>query len=302
MFPTFLIFFREILEIALVLTIILAATRGVKGRGRAIWLGLAGGLAGSFVVAGFADIISNLMQGLGQEWFNGLILMLAVMMIGWTVVWMKRHGKHMATHIRTLSEEVKRGKLPLFSVSIIVALCMWREGSEIVLFMYGLLATSEEPLLALIAGGIGGTLVAGGIGLALYLGLLRLSTRWLFTVSGWLLILVAAGMAAAAAGYFTAAGVLPELVSTVWDSSTIISESSVPGKILHAMIGYTERPSGMQLIWYLGTIAAISFCLYLTGDREKNASERRASLLTASFSGITALGVALWAVNAHAGM
>ncbi len=257
MFAAFVILFREILEISLILGVIAAATRGVAGRGRWIGIGIAGGVAGSCVVAWFADGISQAMEGTGQELFNAGILFVAVAMIGWTVIWMQKHGRELSQRIKRVGAAVSNGELPLYALATIVCLTMWREGSEVALFMTGILSTSEESLAAILTGAALGVAVAGTIGTLLYLGLITLSTRHLFAATSWLLILLACGMSAQAAGFLTSAGTLPELVPQVWDSSHLLSQSSVFGQMLHAMIGYTERPSAMQLVFYAGTFAVI---------------------------------------------
>jgi high-affinity iron transporter len=257
MLPTFIILFREILEISIILSIVLAATQGVPGRSRWIGIGMAGGVAGSAAVAFFAGAISEAMEGMGQELFNAGILFVAVLMIGWTVVWMQQHGKELAQKIKHVGHSVQKGELPLYALAVIVSLSMWREGAEIVLFMYGILSTTQESLLAIIAGGMAGTLAAAVLGLLIYLGLIKLSTRYVFTVTSALLILLACGMSAQAAGYLVAAGMLPDLMPQLWDSSFLLSESSLVGKILHAMLGYTERPTGIQAVFYVVTFAVI---------------------------------------------
>ena len=108
---------------------------------------------------------------------------------------------------------------------------------------------------------LGGALVAGVIGLLIYFGLLALSSRHLFRVTGWLLTFLAAGMAAAGAGYLAAADMLPTLVPQVWDSGAWLAEDSLLGKILHAMFGYSERPSGIQLAFYVATFLGIVLAL-----------------------------------------
>jgi high-affinity iron transporter len=264
MLPTFIIFFREILEISIILSIILAATRGVAGRGAWIWAGIAGGVIGSALVAAFASTISNAVEGMGQEVFNASVLFVAVFMIGWTVVWMQTHARELSQKIKQVGRDVHDGKLPLYALAVVVSLSMWREGAEIVLFMTGILATSEESLLAIIAGGAAGTVVAATIGTLLYFGLIKISMRYMFATTSWLLVLLACGMSAQAAGFLTAADMLPVLVQQVWDSSWLLSESSIFGKILHAMLGYTERPSGVQLVFYIGTFAVIAGLLKWT--------------------------------------
>jgi high-affinity iron transporter len=200
MLPTFIIMFREILEIAIILSIIVAATRGVAGRGFWIWAGIGGGLVGAGIVAFFTDKISDLMEGMGQELFNAIVLLLAAFMIGWTVIWMQRHGREIATRVKKIGQDVAEGNVPLYSVAIVVSLAMWREGSEIVLFMFGVISTEQYTLGSILLGGAGGSLAAASIGFLMYFGLIKLSMKHLFTVSGTLLMLLACGMAASGAG------------------------------------------------------------------------------------------------------
>ncbi|MFO0389708.1 MAG: FTR1 family protein [Alphaproteobacteria bacterium] len=257
MLPTFLIFFREILEIAIILSVVLAATRGIAGRNRWVWMGIVGGLIGSALVAVFADSISESMEGMGQEIFNAGVLLAASFMIGWTVIWMQTHGRELAQKIKDTGKAIARGEAKLYSLAIIISLAMWREGAEIVLFMYGILSATEESLLAITAGGIGGTIAASALGFAIYLGLIKISTKYVFTVTSWMLILLACGMSAHAAGYLVAADAVPVLIPELWDTSAILSEGSMLGKILHAMLGYTERPSGIQGVFYVVTLVLI---------------------------------------------
>ena len=90
-----------------------------------------------------------------------------------------------------------------------------------------------------------------------YLGLLRIPTRYLFTVTSWLITLLAAGLAAQSVGYLAKAGVIEALGHTMWDSSWLLSQQSLFGMLLHTLIGYSDRPSALQLIAYVGTLAAI---------------------------------------------
>lgn len=256
MLPAFIITFREFLEIAIIITIILAATRGVPTRGRWVGIGIAGGLAGAVMVAVFANNISGAMDGIGQEVFNAIIIAVSVLMIAWTVVWMQSHGRALAQKMKLVGKAVSEGDAPLHSLAVVVSLAMWREGAEIVLFMTGIFSTSQESVFSILLGGLSGALLAVVIGYLLYIGLIKLSARHLFSVTGWLLILLACGMSAQIAGYLNAADILPTLGQT-WDSGWLLSQSSVPGKILHAMLGYSERPSVIQLIFYLATLVII---------------------------------------------
>ena len=256
MLSTAIILFREVFEIAIILSITMAATHGVAGRGRWIITGIIGGLMGAGIVAFFAEELSSLMQGAGQEVFNAGVLFVAVLMIGWTVIWMQTHGREMARKFKNAGKCVSEGTMPLYALAILVSLSMWREGAEIVLFMFGVLSSTHDSTASLITGGLLGTAAASVIGAMLYFGLITLSIRHLFAFTGVLLTLLACGMSAQAASYLASAGLLPEM-GQIWDTSRWLSTSSTVGYTLHALMGYTERPSGMQLVFYVSTMLVI---------------------------------------------
>jgi high-affinity iron transporter len=99
------------------------------------------------------------------------------------------------------------------------------------------------------------------LGFTLYLGLLRIPMRYLFSVTSWMILLLAAGMAAQAANYLEQAGMLPQLGSTIWNTSHILSEHSALGQLLHTLIGYMARPDGIQVVFYLGTLIIIGYLM-----------------------------------------
>ncbi len=263
-----IIIFREIFEVSLVLGILLAATRGLVSRAKWIWTGLAGGIAGSGIVAVFTKSISRAVGGMGQELFNAIVLFLAAILIGWTVVWMGRHGRELTQQIKEAGQAVIQGKKPLYTLAIVIALSVWREGSEIVLFMYGVIA-SGESIAQIIFGSALGLISGIAAGTLIYCGLIKIATKNIFSVTSWLLIFLAAGMASQAAGSLVAGDFVPTIflpfVTPVWDTSAFISEHSWIGTILHTLIGYTERPSAIQLIVYLLTFGYISIILKFYG-------------------------------------
>jgi high-affinity iron transporter len=256
MLATLLLVFREVLEAALIVSIVAAATRGVAGRGRWIGAGLAAGVLGATVVALFASGIADAMSGMGQEWFNAAVLLAAVAMIGWHVVWMARHGRELAAQMQFIGREVSVGHRPLTALLVVVAIAVLREGSEVVLFGYGMLAGGSTTG-ALVAGGVLGVVAGTAVGFALYFGLLRIPMRHFFTATNGLLVLLAAGLASAAAGYLVQADALPPLVDTLWDSSWLLSDQSMLGHTLHVLIGYTAQPSGVQIVFYAATVALL---------------------------------------------
>jgi len=103
------------------------------------------------------------------------------------------------------------------------------------------------------------------VSLIMYKGLLRIPVRYLFSVTSWLIALLAAGMAAQAVAFLQIAGAVKFFAKTLWDTSKYLADDSIFGKILHALIGYTDRPTVLQLFVYLGTLATIFILMRLLG-------------------------------------
>ena len=101
-----IIVFREVLEASLVIGIVLAASRGLPGRGKWVAGGIAAGLLGAMVVAAFTDQIAMALNGSGQEIFNATVLFGAVLMLGWHNVWMSRHAKEHVVEARRVGRAV----------------------------------------------------------------------------------------------------------------------------------------------------------------------------------------------------
>lgn len=256
MFATAIIVFREVLEAALVVSIVLAAAKGVAGRERWVGLGILLGVGGACLLALFAGAIAGAVEGRGQEFLNAGVLLIAVAMLGWHNIWMSRHGKALAGKVSAAGRDVMAGTKPLSVLMIVVLVAVLREGSEVVLFTYGIYASGAQGIPMLIGGAAG--VVAGVLaGALLYHGLLRIPTRYLFTVTGWMILLLAAGMAADAAGFLAQAGVLPAVKTGVWDTSWLLTEHSILGRVAHILVGYTQRPSAIQIIFYVATLGVI---------------------------------------------
>jgi len=263
-----IIIFREVFEIVLILGIVLTATRGLPGRGKWIASGFLAGIGGSALVAMLTDRISQAAEGLGQELLNAGILFVAASFIGWTVLWIKKHAREMKAHILHTGAKIAANEMPFYSLSIIIALAILREGSEIALFTYGMYATGQT-LLNLAAGALLGT--AGGIviGLLIYFGLVQLSVKHFLRVTSWLLVLLVAGMMSQGVGYLTAAGYADSLATVMWDSSYILSDSGFLGQSLKVLIGYTSQPTEAQVIMYILSISVLCISMRII-DRQNH--------------------------------
>ena len=257
MFATALIVFREVLEAALIIGIVAAATRGIPGRGRWIGAGLALGLVGSGVVAGTAEAISGLAQGMGQELFNATILGIAVIMLAWHNIWMSIHGRELSMSAKAVGGEIASGVRELSVLLVVVALAVLREGSETVLFLYGVAISGNSSTGAMALGGLLGLAGGAAIGYLLFAGLLRVPLKWFFNVTSILVLMLAAGMASQAARFLIQADAIPSLAAPLWDTSPVVSNESAMGSVLHGLVGYDARPAGMQVAFFLAVLAAI---------------------------------------------
>ena len=235
----------------------MAVTAGVAGRGRWIAGGVAAGVLGAGVVALFTTGLSELFNGNGQEIFNAGILGFAVLMLTWHNVWMARHGRELVAELRAAGEAVAAGSKSLLALAIVVAIAVLREGSEVVLFLYGVAAAQGGASWTMVAGGFVGLLLGALTCLLTYLGLITIPTRYLFSVTSALIALLAAGLAAQAIAFLEQANIVTALDETVWDTSWILSDSSLLGRALHTLIGYVDQPTAMQVVVYVATLAVI---------------------------------------------
>ncbi|HUB97393.1 MAG TPA: FTR1 family protein, partial [Stellaceae bacterium] len=244
------IVFREVVEAALVVGVVLAASRGVPRRTAWICGGIAMGVLGATLVAAFTGEIANALDGIGEEIFDATILFAAVVMLGIHNIWMGRHGRELADEASSTAKAVRAGSRPLAALGIVVAVAVLREGSEIVLFVYGLAAAQGTGLAAVALGGLLG--IAGGVatGAAIYLGLISVPVRHLFTVTSAVILLLAAGMAAQGAAFLMQADLVPPLGEQLWDTSRVVTEQSLLGQLLHGLVGYVARPAGVQVLAY----------------------------------------------------
>jgi high-affinity iron transporter len=268
MLGALVIVFREVIEAGLIVGIVMAATRGVAGRGRWVGIGIAAGVAGAALVAMFAGVISQAFEGAGQELFNASVLGIAVLMLMWHNAWMARHGREIAAEMRNVGTAVSEGAKPLTALAVVVGLAVLREGSEVVLFLYGIFASGTSGM-SLLTGGLLGVVAGAAFTALTYFGLLAIPTRHIFSVTSWLIALLAAGMAAQSAQFLDNAGVVVAFDRTVWDTSWLLSETSIFGRLLHTLMGYTERPSEMQLMVYAATLIAMYLLMRIARYRPR---------------------------------
>lgn len=255
MFKIAVIIFRECLEIALLLGVIVAVTKPIKNSRNFIIAGVLGGVTASSIFAFFAKSLTQQLDGFGDEIFDASVILITSAIISWTCVWMQGYTKKLRRNIDELSNKISAGSASKMMLALVVATTVLREGAEILLYVYSVSSAENISIndygYGLFIGALSGFL-AGAI---IYKGLIKFAGKYIFKISTILLILIAAGLAAEAAGILTSSGVIELYADQLWDTSWIISDSSITGKFLNIIVGYDSRPNGMQLIFYFATIA-----------------------------------------------
>jgi high-affinity iron transporter len=273
MLASLVIVFREVIEAGLIVGIVLAATRGVPRRGWWVTCGIVGGTLGACIVAAFAGELGALFNGSGQELFNAAILLVAVAMLTWHNAWMAGHGRELAREVRAVGSAVAEGRRPLTALAVVVGVAVLREGSEVVLFLYGIFATGGTTAGAMVTGGALGVALGAAMSALLYLGLLAVPAHRLFAVTTGLITLLAAGLASQAVFFLQQADYLQGLATPLWNTSWLLRDESVFGRLLHTLIGYTAMPDGAQLLAYAMVIALMLALMRLARGRVETARQ-----------------------------
>ncbi|MBV8592210.1 MAG: FTR1 family protein, partial [Acetobacteraceae bacterium] len=226
------------------------------------------------LLAAFAGELSNALAGSGQEVFNASVLIVAVIMLAWHNIWMASHGRVIAREMKAMGQAVAAGEKSLLAMAVVVAAAVLREGSEVVLFLYGIAKSTHSGAAAMLTGGALGICAGGLVSFLLYRGLLAIPVKRLFSVTSWLIALLAAGMAGQAAAILAGADLIPAWGYQLWDTSWLLPDSTLLGRALQALAGYSDRPMGVQLAAYGVTLAALLIATRLVNKPPQRPPER----------------------------
>jgi high-affinity iron transporter len=267
MLAALIIVFREVFEAGLIVGIVLAVTSSVPNRNRWIGGGVVVGVLAACIVAAFAGALSRQFAGMGQEVFNAAILAIAVVMLTWHNVWMAHHGREIAGELQAVGQAVAEGSRSLLALAVVVGVAVLREGSEVALFLYGIAASDGSSAMSLLLGGLLGLALGVGVCLLTYFGLMRIPPKALFSTTTVLITLLAAGMAAQAVAFLERTNWLTSLDKVVWDSAWLLPETSMAGRTMHTLVGYTDQPTEMQLVVYAAVLVLTFLLMRFTGSR-----------------------------------
>jgi high-affinity iron transporter len=258
-----IIILREVLEAALVLSLLVSTTRLMALSCRGIIAGLLLGLAGAVTATLLMDIISESFAGVGQEVLNALLLgAIAISLLVYAAGLDRRAAQ---------GDGLMNSSLLVMSC-LVVAMAITREGMEIIIFVYGFSTDPVEMLPVLVGGAIGAG-IGISVGVLIYFTLINLPVRLEVIVPLLLLALVAAGMASQAVVYLMQGGLIQSQLP-VWDTSGWVAETSVTGQLLYALLGYEATPTLVQLGVY-GFTLAVFMLVIVAGRRLRGAAKLR---------------------------
>jgi high-affinity iron transporter len=248
---SFLIILREGFEIALVLAIVLGylGRTGNREHCRAVWTGAFAAAAISFAAAAVLELTAAGLSGAAQEAFEGFTMLFAVGVLTWMVFWMRRQA---ATTGRELHHQVdiaiQRGSLAALITLAFVAVL--REGLETVLLLFAGAATEQGSTVLFLLGAAGGAAVAAALGYVVYRGANVLPLRAFFTATGFIVLVLAAGLVSNGIAELQESGIISNLGARPWDTDALISQTTTLGKFLHTLLGYDSAPTWGQIILY----------------------------------------------------
>lgn len=254
MLGTFIITWRETIEAALIVGILLTYLLkiGQARQFKFIYWGAFWAVLASLAFAVFSNYLSLLFQDIGQETFEAGILFLAMGVLTYMVIWMHHNAREIKGDLQKKAD-VAIGKRRLWALATLAFVGVFREGVETVLFLWGLLlqggGVSDVTLPVM-----GGLL---GIGLGVLMAYLffkgfgHLDLRLFFRVTGVLLIFMAAGMLSSGIGKLVSAGLIPPLIEPIWNTSWLLSERNLLGSLVAGLFGYRSSPSLIQALFYI---------------------------------------------------
>lgn len=267
MLASFLLSLREGIEAALIIGILLGALRQMKREDflPTVWFGTVSAGIVSLLAAILLTFLGLEMKDPGEAIFEGFTMLLAAGLLTWMIFWMSRTARTLKSDIESNVQRASQmGRRALFFVAFIAVL---REGIELALFLTASVFASDALQVTL--GAILGLGTAILLGWTIFATTVRLDLRRFFQVTGFLLILFAAGLVAHGIHEFNEVGWIPTIIDHVWDVSAVVSDTSTFGQLLAALFGYNPTPSLTEMLAY-----GAYFVIVLLGLRLFNDSTR----------------------------
>lgn len=256
MLPSYLLSLREGIEAALIIGIVLGALRQMRRTELipAVWMGTFAAAALSILGGVLLTTLGLSFEGAAEQIFEGVTMLLAAALLTWMIFWMSRTARTLKSEIESEVHKAAftTGKRAVFFVAFFAIL---REGIELALFLTAsVFATDAVQTLIGAILGLGTSIL---LGWSIFAAIIRLDLRRFFQVTGFLLILFAAGLVAHGVHEFNEVGWIPAVVEHVWDINAIMDENSTFGQLLKALFGYNGNPSLTEMLAYGAYFVAV---------------------------------------------
>jgi len=267
MLPTFVIGLREGLEAALIVGIVAAflRQRGRRDLLRWVWIGVTASVLLCLAVGIVLRVVSQNLPQKQQEGLETVIGAVAVCMVTYMVVWMRRHSRGLKGQLTSAAETaVDSGSS--YALVAMAFLAVLREGFETVVFLLAAFNESTSGASAGI-GALLGIVVAVGLGYGIYRGGVRINLSKFFRVTGVVLVLVAAGLVVNALHTAHEAGWLNAGQQSTVDLTGIVRPGSVQASLLTGMLGVQEHPVVIEVIGWLVYLIPVGLYVAWTPGR-----------------------------------
>lgn len=265
MFANLLIGLREGLEASLIVSILIAYLVKTKRRHeiRYVWFGVAAALGLVIAVFTFITIAFEQLSFKAQEGVGGTLSILAAALVTWMIFWMRRTARGLKTELE--GEMASAVALGNGAIALVAFLTVGREGLETAAIMWSTIANAYSPQPFI--GATLGIIVAIILGIGIYRGAIKVNLGTFFTITGFLLIIVAAGVLAYGVYDLQEAGFLPRLTGDVGSIANLGNqvfniESTIPadswyGTLLKGTVNFQPNPSWLQAVCWAGYLAVI---------------------------------------------
>ena len=265
MLPTYLLSLREGLEAALIIGILLGALSKIRRTDLSptVWLGTLSAIGVSILTAVLLTSFGMSLQDPAEAIFEGITMLIAAGILTWMIFWMGKQARFLKSELEAGVNKAaaSAGKTAVFWLAFVAVV---REGIELALFITAAFFVSNQSgltsdIIQTLVGTILGVGTAALLSWTLFATTVRLDLRRFFQVTGFLLILFAAGLIAHGVHEFNEVGWIPSIIEHVWNVDAIVSESSLLGQLLQTLFGYNSSPALTEMIAYFVYIAVVAF-------------------------------------------
>jgi high-affinity iron transporter len=273
--PTFVIGLREGLEAALIIGIIAAflIQREERSALRWMWVGVALAIALCLGMAWTFRMIDRALPHKQQEALAAVMALLAVAGVTYMIIWMRRNSRGLK-HVLESHAETALTRGSTWALVGLAFFAVIREGLETSVFLIAAFQNSLNPR-ATGTGAVLGILVAAALGYGIYKGGVRINLSRFFRFTGFILVLVAAGLAASAAHAAAEAGVLTFGQTNALDLTWLIAPGTIRASLITGMLGLQPTPTVIEVsLW---VVYAIVMSLYVLWPQGRAPQQRRAA-------------------------